>query len=902
MAVLASIANGNLTDASTWALIDSTSYRDSEASTSNSSTSYTYSDTFTPGAITIDGFALKLSRSSAIAGTFTAGLFENTGSVLVAGTEITLSSTDLSDSMTGISASSEVGWVFFKASAPVTLTAATAYKIGIKSTAGGLVSMHRAGGGSTQYSRFLRTTTTQAPVAGDTMHIVAERTGSGVYTGFTVTMNSTATTDYGSGTADIAALTVGGQTTLVFGNASATNYYLKLSGDLVVYGQGTLTIGTVANPIPRDSTVVLEFDNVADGDVGLSVRSNATCTIQGLSRTSGKDIVACKLNTDEAVGQTTLGVDTDTGWLSGDEVIIAKTNRASGLQTETRILNGDAGASSIDITAGLTYSHSGTAPTQAHIINLTRNIKIRSASATAMSFASFEAASIVDIDWAEFYYLGSVSSTEERGLSLSTSSSGSFSMHYSTVHDCENYMLSLSNSWSDNITVDHCGFAKMLNSSNNPIYIAQATGDSIVFTNNYFLGLQSAAGSASFPGGVIVLEDVGLTFSNNVLADTTLGKGIRLKEANTALGEFSGNEVYGIHSNDAIYVESAGLSGEISSLKLWHSGTIGLSLNASVNDLTINSSTIFGNVTNVQFGSSGYNNVVFNTCVIAGGTSGSSTTGISFLGGGNATGIVFNECELGIADTGLTTHTSDISLATNTSVDALFSDCLFGSATLIANPGNMTLGSSVRFFRLNQVEDTHYFYKRNGIGQSTGTGLTDTTVRTADSLALRLAPTNSATGLSFEFKILARANSAVSIIGFLKKNATFGTDDLVVDLYLPGSLTSDATQTMADDTEWNVFNLYANYTGDASLYARVVITAKSATAGAYAYLDDIYNGTNSITGLDVWDQGQPSPIMFEQLGDAAAVWAISTATLTTAGTTGKTLVDAKKKASLAAIS
>jgi hypothetical protein len=59
-------------------------------------------------------------------------------------------------------------------------------------------------------------------------------------------------------------------------------------------------------------------------------------------------------------------------------------------------------------------------------------------------------------------------------------------------------------------------------------------------------------------------------------------------------------------------------------------------------------------------------------------------------------------------------------------------------------------------------------------------------------------------------------------------------------------------------------------------------------------VDDILNGTNSIIGLDAWLDGKPSPIMFEQLGDAAAVWAVLDSTLTTAGTTGKDLVDVLK--------
>jgi len=227
--------------------------------------------------------------------------------------------------------------------------------------------------------------------------------------------------------------------------------------------------------------------------------------------------------------------------------------------------------------------------------------------------------------------------------------------------------------------------------------------------------------------------------------------------------------------------------------------------------------------------------------------------------------------------------------------DVLFNNCLFDTdtATLIANYLLMLDGSEIRFHKYMQTDNKHRWYTNYGSGQSTGAGMTDTNVRTSGSMAVRLSPEEATTGLQWEFDILARANTGVSVFGFIQKNAAFSTDDVVVDLYLPGSTTADDTQTMPDDTSWNVFSLSANYTGDVDLYATVRITAKSATASAYVYVDDIYNGSNDITALDVWEKGKPSPIMFEQLGDAAAVWAVLTSTLTTAGTTGKLLVGLK---------
>jgi hypothetical protein len=90
-----------------------------------------------------------------------------------------------------------------------------------------------------------------------------------------------------------------------------------------------------------------------------------------------------------------------------------------------------------------------------------------------------------------------------------------------------------------------------------------------------------------------------------------------------------------------------------------------------------------------------------------------------------------------------------------------------------------------------------------------------------------------------------------------------------------------------------VFLVYANYTGTVNGLATVRITAKSATSNAYIYVADLFNGTNDITNLKTWYNALPASIMYEQLGDAAAVWAVPSATLTVAGTIGKSVAALK---------
>lgn len=196
----------------------------------------------------------------------------------------------------------------------------------------------------------------------------------------------------------------------------------------------------------------------------------------------------------------------------------------------------------------------------------------------------------------------------------------------------------------------------------------------------------------------------------------------------------------------------------------------------------------------------------------------------------------------------------------------------------------MLAGSEMRFNDYNGTVGDNTWFTRYG-----SANITTTNARTASSKCVSISPLDSTTGFTYDFLILARANTAVQALGFVKKHSVATGSVATVSLFLPGSTTADFVQTMPTDANWNPFVVYANYTGSVDLFARVEINIK-ATSGLFL-VDDIFNGTNNITALDASFEAKPSPVMFEQLGDAAAVWAVPTATLTTSGTTGKKLVD-----------
>ena len=181
MAVLMSKTTGNMSAASTWGLVDSTSYNNTETTTTVLTTSFLESTGSTTGAITVEGVAVKLSVRTGTTGTMSVHLA--VAGVEVVGTLVTINTADLPPSTTS---KLNGGWIFFKFASPILLLAATSYTVGAKTSVATQVSLFTTSGNN--WARALRTSTTQIPVAGDDLIIIGEQTGSGTSNGVTVTM------------------------------------------------------------------------------------------------------------------------------------------------------------------------------------------------------------------------------------------------------------------------------------------------------------------------------------------------------------------------------------------------------------------------------------------------------------------------------------------------------------------------------------------------------------------------------------------------------------------------------------------------------------------------------------------------------------------------------------------
>lgn len=834
-----SCATGNWLTAGTWALVDSTSYSNSETTTGTPPTSAgttARSNTFTPGAITVDAIAIKMAGLSNTTGTLTANIYNSTGAADVAGTSVTINKSDLNATFF---TSLDGGWITFKFASPVTLIAATAYAIQlIVSNATGITVFVST---SSNWSRALRTTTTQAPVAADDLIVAGEHTGAGTGNNFTVTMNETATTDYGSNTTSTVtpALAICKRGTLKFNDASAANPKLRLSGHLIVYNGGTLNIGIVATPIPRDSTAVLEFDCTADGDFGLVCRNGSTIALQGLSRTSGKNILACKLaaNASASGGSpstSTLTIDTDTGWLSGDQIAIASTSQTAS-DCETGTLNADAGASSIvvnNMTAGvagtavpptsnrgLLVAHSGTSPTQAEIILLTHNVKVRSTSSTAMAYVFIDCSvasgtTAVDIDWTEFYYLGE-NVANKRGFEVNyiATFAGSVNIQYSSFHDCED------NGVYFNPNITNTTF------SNNAMWnLATVTGPACIIAGsstatNWIIDSNILIRTSNSNGWT--LGDIGGTFTNNTVVGAT-ALGLTLGETSAVIGTMTGNAV---HSNTGSGVQftSSGMSGTISGQITWRNNGAGITITTGAVDAVIDNMIAFGNGNaNMTFGGSG--DVQLKSPIFNGDTSFSTAFGITVTTQGTSSLLIDNGDFSTVAGIKTAHAIEDFNIATAAvNLRAVLRNTKLGATAEINSQSNLSNNGYVASQRHDQAAGGHKTWMRNGTIQ------TDAVIYNNSAPSLLMTPTAAARKLEsapqFQgLKVAVNNGSTATVSCYVRKSATYNgnqprliqkanpalglNDDVVLATLVGGTGSwiqmSGTTSTATDDGAWEI--------------------------------------------------------------------------------------------------
>jgi len=801
MARLCAVADGNNTSSSTWALIDSTSYNESETNVVSIPTTYpTNYAQFTPGAITIDGIGFRLNQRSGTTGTFSIELYNHTAVASVAGTEVTINCSDFSAAVTS---NLDGGWYFFKFGSSVTLIAGNAYSVRAKTSSASQISSY--GSSSLNPSRFLRTTTTQAPAAGDNRIVVGEWTAAGSMTTRTVTLDDTSTVDYGaaSNSTITPALSIGRGGIVEAGTSSSTTYVQKISGNVVIYNGGELKVASSGSRMPSTSSFTWTFDIATNVEYGITVRNGGSFKTYGVDKTRWTTLTA-----DEAAGQTVIGVADTTGWADNDSITFASTNTPGSLQTEDKVISTVDSSTQITITTGLNAAKQGSGDVIGEVSNNTCNVEFVGVSTTLAFYVHCLAESDIVFDNTGFRYIGSNTSGKNGVTSAhTTSSTNTFTVDKCVFRDLFSnssvIVGTISTATSGgNLYITNSVLRAGGNCGGFQINTNSATAD-YQLTGNLCIGGTSGVGltisgftgaSSSIANNITVgfISGISITRSGEVNVYTTIDDCIFRSATNGVI--MSSNACYKIFNNCSMIRNTYGASG-IQGVTVFNNCNFYSNANAGIVATTGGGGTT-GEVT-------------VNDCTFRGDTSYAAISGIYFASDfAGPVSWIFNNCSFGTT----TAHTSaDILVSGKTASRVTFNSCTFASTTEVTAGVHSYIveGYYFAFQRKDNTDGNHIMYVNSGIITP------DTTIYKTASPSIRVTPTSGTyetNTTTFPFSVFVNNGEIATVSIYVRESDSGDGADYAGDrvkLYVKANpnlgITSDTlldTATASSDGAW----------------------------------------------------------------------------------------------------
>lgn len=871
MANLISAATGNFTSAGTWGAVDSASESNSNATSSAVSNSNLDSSTFIPAATVIDGVAVKLAaRSASPSGTFKVTLRNSTTS-----TDKQSVTVNVSDLPAG-----GLGWVFFKFGATETPNGTDSYVIRVVcSVAGSQVSLFSSSG--TNWTRKLRTTTTQAPTTDNHLLITKEMTGTGTSNAITVTMDNTATTSFGptvsGGPPEGMSISNGG--VLTFGTSASTAYVLKWKGTFWITGGGTLNVGTSGTRIPATSTARLIMHCVTNNDTSLYVSGGGVVNMYGPIKT-----VCTLITADNAVSATSLTVGDTTGWENSDVIAIAGTGQSNG-DYDSRIINTVPTGTSCTTTTGLAQPHVNVSLFPAEIVNITQRVSVAGTDSSHCGYVFIANESQVNFQNVEFYYMGGGTGSR-RGIDLQQTGAGFATFNKCTFHDWAGNGLPCAilgpAGSAVNTTYTNCGSWFLPNWF---CYLSAGMANSLVFDGNYII----YSGTNAFE---IYATDFSFTFKNNRMThqQSNQTSGLQFKGVNGTLihgwgaagaDNWANNVVHNCNNQGIGFVDTGGLNfnnpwpvWEDFYFKNWlwfancnptAGGGLRL-MSGSFNDFTFESCRAFGNYSFFSVYGVPYT-TISNFRLISCESGGISTTsnvqqqfGLDLNGSSNE--VFMENCVFGKTGTGYYTEVTDIQIGGTGLVKIIARNTKLGGTNPIANLslGNFK-GSYVRVNNYGQTAGDHRSFYYMGVVKS------DTAIYHADSPSERLTPSTASVKLLSGYATSTVASGSARTFSVWVRKSVVGDGvayngnqpRLIVRRCYEGGITAEsvvATTSAAAGT-WEQLSGSIGVTGDCVLEAYVDCDGTTgwvnvddwgkSTPPALAYVDAV--GAVSLTGV-----------------------------------------------------
>jgi hypothetical protein len=471
------------------------------------------------------------------------------------------------------------------------------------------------------------------------------------------------------------------------------------------------------------------------------------------------------LTTAASQPDTTFTVDTDTGWLAGDVICISGTNKTSP-EAGLFLLNANAGGSSFTSAlstaqiqlafTSLNFTYSGTAPIQADIGLLTRNVKIRSTSVTFMSFVYCAALATVTASWAEFSRLGA--STGRRGIEFdigAVANPKTFSYCSLYSFDVNGFYLTAAAAVSVNANISNCVTWFIGNAFN---ILGPIANNDWTFDNNLIMR------SFALP---VSLIDIGGTFTNNIICNSTSGVAMSLVEANGVLGTFNNNLIHTC-SSVGLQLSADGMIGTLNNLTVWRCSGAGVSVANNIFDFLFTNLTLFGN-TATNFSVSAGNALVTNA-VLAGDVSFPTTNGFLFPTGTTA-GVVLNNVDMSGTATGMVPHSAgDLVFTSLADAHIQTNNCKFGVSPPFIRT-NLATPSVIGFEKFNQTAGDHRCEMKWGQNKN------DVTLYRALAPSMRMTPNSLTNKLesapkTYGVRIPVNNGEVVSPAVWIKKSGT----------------------------------------------------------------------------------------------------------------------------------
>ena len=755
MPILLADSTINFNSAS-WKVINSGTYRSSTAAQTVISTTLTTSTTNIPGAINVEGINLiVLGRSSSVANTFTLQLFNSTTSTGVK--TVTINTNDIPATTVNASA-----WLNFKFDAPTLLTAGQSYAIRMSaSTTANQVTVYRSATANDFTFNYV-TSTTAAPISGDTLFIQGSYTGTTTPSFQTVTYAETGTTPSYSG------LNVSSYGILTLENAPNKNYFLSMTplaaagNQFFVNGNGIVRFGTSGSPLDNSSTFVLRLPSTIANGNGILIDG-----IGSEFSAFGRPITrVAKLNANVGANTgNTITTDIVTNWsastITGDLALIGSSTRGTSV-IEAKTITGSTGTT-LAFSTNVTNAKSGTTGTQTPVVYLGGNIIFTGSTTTNTFNIRQRYSSKLYLNNVGLSQLGSATSSL-RGLMIEGTAGSECIIDSCSFYNNNTNALILPLTTTDNFIIRDCVGAISVN-----IPIVTSVNTQIISGCTFIGGTNQAIGLTCTSLNTII-------FNNNFNGNNSTTVCLTYSPAFTTLRTTP--SIYNIEIGAApgAALSLAGNNVLISGITIWNSATTGLlfgTANASLQE-AINLNIYGSGTANIGFATGG--NLLpgrFTNCRFGVETFGAAnvsnvqfTNPTLFPQSTSQAGIVFDSCVIG--NSTLPASTADIHI-TNAGCflpNVLFDNCILGSTNRF-NISTPTLinGSRVKFQKINNDANQHRTYYRAGYI------LSDSSIVDTSPISYRAVPESATINLiSPLFKVNILSGQSVTLTAKVRKS------------------------------------------------------------------------------------------------------------------------------------